>query len=402
MLNGNIMIGQSGGPTAAINATLRGVIEGARSCENITGIIGCQNGIEGVLYEKFANLEETFEDERNLRLLSATPSAYLGSCRYKLPSDFEHEDYKKIFDVFEKMNIKFFLYIGGNDSMDTVHKLSSYAVENNHEINIVGVPKTIDNDLAITDHCPGYGSAAKYIATTVKEIACDSAVYDIDSVTIVEIMGRNSGWLTAASVLARAGRGRAPHLIYLPERPFCIENFLADIKKVPARNVVVAISEGIRDKDGKYICDAVSSGVVDVFGHKMLSGAGKVLEGIVRDRLGIKARSIEINTPQRCASHTASLTDLTESIQIGRAGTLAASGGQTGVMMFFKRVAKYEIEISSKSIAEIANVEKTVPDDFISPEGNDITRHFIDYALPLIMGEPYIEYENGVPVHITL
>lgn len=402
MLQGNLMTGQSGGPTAAINATLRGVIEGAMSCENVTGIIGCVNGIEGVLNERFTNLEETFSDERSLRLLSATPSAYLGSCRFKLPSDYNHEIYKKVFDIFKKMDVKFFVYIGGNDSMDTVHKLSEYASRIGYEICIVGVPKTIDNDLAVTDHCPGYGSAAKYIATTVKEVARDSSVYDINSVTIIEIMGRNAGWLTAASALARTGRGSAPHYIYLPERPFSIEAFLEDIKKAPSKNVVVAISEGIRDKNGVYVCDSVSSGAVDAFGHKMLSGAGKVLEGIVREKLGIKARAIEINTLQRCASHMASLTDITEAAQIGRAGALAAAGGQTGVMMYFDRVDRYAVEIHSKNISEIANVEKTVPEGYISPDGNDVTKQFIDYARPLILGEPYIEFEDGIPVHITM
>lgn len=402
MLTGNMIIGQSGGPTAAINATLRGVIEGAVESGKTDKIWGCLNGIAGVINEKFTDLGETFRDKKALRLLSMTPSAYLGTCRLKLPESYDDDVYKKIFDVFSKMNIKFFIYIGGNDSMDTVHKLSEYASRIGYDICIVGVPKTIDNDLAVTDHCPGFGSAAKYIAATVREISRDCAVYDIKSVTIIEIMGRNAGWLTAASVLARSADEPAPHLIYLPERPFDIDSFMNDIKNVPARNVIVAVSEGIRDKNGKYICEPASTGTVDMFGHKKLSGAGKVLEGIVRERTGVRARSIEFGSLQRCASHFASLTDINESMQIGRAGALAATSGKTGVMMYFDRVGDYKIEIGMKNISEIANVEKVVPDDFISEAGNDVTRGFIDYVTPLILGEPELEIENGVPVHIVL
>lgn len=397
-----MLIGQSGGPTAAINATLRGVIEGALSSDKVDKVLGAVNGIEGVLKEHFTCLSDTFKTEENRVLLSQTPSAYLGSCRLKLPKDINDKMYADIFEIFKKNDIKYFIYIGGNDSMDTVYKLSQYAAEHNIDMSIVGVPKTIDNDLAVTDHCPGFGSAAKYIAATVREIARDSAVYDLKSVTIIEIMGRNAGWLTAASVMARSGKATAPHLIYLPERPFSVDSFIEDIKAVPEGNVVVAISEGIRDKDGAYICESASSGVLDAFGHKMLSGAGKVLEGIVRDRLGCKVRSIEINTLQRCASHFASATDLSESIMIGKQGALAAADGKTGVMMYFDRVGDYEVKIGQQYIGEIANVEKTVPDEFINDKGNDITPEFVKYAQPLIMGENEIVIENGLPRHIIL
>jgi len=402
MFSGNMLIGQSGGPTAAINATLRGVIEGALKSKNVEKIYGMVNGVEGALNEKFTDLGETFKDEKSRQLLSQTPSAYLGSCRFKMPKSLDDVAYANLFEIFKKQNIKFFIYIGGNDSMDTVHKLSEYAAMKNYEIAIVGVPKTIDNDLAVTDHCPGYGSAAKYIATTVKEISRDSAVYDMKSVTIIEIMGRNAGWLTAASVLARNESAAAPHHIYLPERAFDVDSFIEDIKNVPEGNVIVAISEGIRDKDGLYLCESASSCTIDAFGHKMLSGAGKVLEGIVRERLGCKVRSIEINTPQRCASHLASLTDINESIAIGSAGAIAASEGNTGVMMYFDRIGDYKVSVSMKNISEIANVENIVPDSFINDKGNDITDEFIKYATPLIMGEQQIIFENGLPVHIVL
>jgi 6-phosphofructokinase len=402
MKGNNMIIGQSGGPTAAINATLRGVIEGALKSEKVDKVYGAINGMEGVLKENFTLLSDTFEQEENRRLLSQTPSAYLGSCRFKLPDSPEDGVYVKIFDIFKKYGIAYFIYIGGNDSMDTVYKLSEYAKAHGHDINIVGVPKTIDNDLAVTDHCPGYGSAAKYIAATVREIARDSAVYDLKSVTIIEIMGRNAGWLTAAAVMARSGADNAPHLIYLPERAFCVERFLTDIKNVPAGNVVVAVSEGIRDKDGAYICESAASGVRDAFGHKMLSGTGKVLEGIVRDRLSCKVRSIEINTPQRCAAHFASETDLNEAVMIGRGGAEAAAGGKTGVMMYFAREGEYNISIGTKCISEIANVEKSVPGEYISENGNDITGEFVNYASPLILGEPALIIKDGLPVHIAL
>lgn len=390
----NALIGQSGGPTAAINASLAGVIENAIKAEEIGTVYGAVNGIKGLLREDFINLSEIFGDSENLELLKQTPSSYLGSCRYKLAKD-EHE---KVIDILKKNNIGYFFYIGGNDSMDTVMQLSQ--VEN-HDIKIIGIPKTIDNDLAATDHCPGFGSCAKYISTVISEVAIDSGCYDIKNVTIIEIMGRNAGWLTASAALARVNGGDAPHLIYLPEVPFDTDKFINDIKfhLETTDSVVVAVSEGIKDKYGEYIASASSDKKEDKFGHKQLGGAGKTLENIVKDRLGIKVRSIELNTPQRCAAHIASLTDIEESVLIGKCGVDAALSGKSGKMMTYKREnsENYSITIDSEDITKIANVEKKVPTEFINEDGNNITDEFIKYALPLIQGECNIKFHNGLP-----
>jgi 6-phosphofructokinase 1 len=282
--------------------------------------------------------------------------------------------------------------------MDTVMQLSMIE---GHDIKIIGIPKTIDNDLASTDHCPGFGSCAKYISTVISEVAIDSACYDIKNVTIVEIMGRNAGWLTASAALARTNGGAAPHLIYLPEIPFDTDNFIDDVKTLleTTDSVVVAVSEGIRDKSGEYIASAGAEAKEDKFGHKQLGGAGKTLENILKDTLGIKVRSIELNTPQRCAAHIASLTDIEESVMIGKSGVDAALSGQTGKMMIFKRTdgEKYSLTFESEDINKIANVEKKVPSEYINDKGNDVTEEFIKYALPLIQGECNIKYENGLP-----
>ena len=390
----NALIGQSGGPTAAINASLAGVIEGAINAEQIETVYGAVNGIKGLLREDFINLSKIFSDKENLELLKQTPSSYLGSCRYKLTK----EEHGKVIDILKKNNIGYFFYIGGNDSMDTVMQLS---MVDGHDIKIIGIPKTIDNDLASTDHCPGFGSCAKYISTVLSEVAIDSACYDIKNVTILEIMGRNAGWLTASAALAKTNGGEAPHLIYLPEVPFDTDKFIEDIKKhlMETDSVVVAVSEGIKDKSGEYIASASSEKKEDKFGHKQLGGAGKTLENIVKDRLGIKVRSIELNTPQRCAAHIASLTDIEESVLIGKSGVEAALAGQSGKMMTFKRENSnnYSITIESEDITKIANVEKAVPPEYINKEGNNVTDEFIKYALPLIQGECNIKYENGLP-----
>ena len=392
----NCVVAQSGGPTAAINATLAGVIYGALTSE-IDLIYGAVNGIEGVIKESLLVLNDVFEKHENLNILMQTPSSYLGSCRYKLPADNE-EIFAKIFDTFNKNDIKYFFYIGGNDSMDTVLKLSQYAEKVGSDVKIMGVPKTIDNDLPCTDHTPGFGSAAKYIANTVREICCDSSVYDLKSATIIEIMGRHAGWLTAASMLAKDEGTNAPHLIYLPEVPFDTEDFLNKVKEISDRegNVIICVSEGIKNAEGEFICEEASSGLVDTFGHKCLSGTAKVLENLVRDRLNIKARGVEVNVSQRCASHIASKTDIDESFEIGKQAVSFALMGHTGEMMVFKRKKKgpYCVRIESEKIENAANKEKCVPLEWIKDA--TLTNEAKEYLSPLISGETQPVFENGV------
>ncbi len=401
MKDGNFAVAQSGGPTAAINATLCGVIEGAfASGKNIFGAV---NGILGVINDNFRELNPIFADMDKLQLLKNTPSAYLGSCRYKLPKpDDNPEVYETIFANFEKHNIKMFIYIGGNDSMDTVDKLSEYAIKHHKGVSIVGVPKTIDNDLMGTDHTPGFGSAAKIVATSVSEIARDCAVYADPSITIVEIMGRNAGWLTAASVLARSSTSNAPHLIYLPEKPLSVNKLVEDVKNCKARNMVIAVSEGITDENGVYYSNLECLASHDEFGHAQLSGSAKVVENILKKEIGVKTRSVELNVIQRCSSHFASLTDLNDSVEIGKAGANAALEDKSGIVMGYKRNDDNTFSIIENKVCDVANLEKKVPDNFISENGHDITDEFIDYCLPLIMGEPEIVTENGIPKHIAL
>ncbi len=394
----NLLVGQSGGPTAAINATLAGVIAKGISSKEIGTVYGSVNGIEGVLRENFINLSDIFSNEENLELLKQTPSAFLGSCRYKL----SNEDITVIAEKLKKNNIGYFCYIGGNDSMDTVCKLKEICA--GFGINVIGVPKTIDNDVVGTDHCPGFGSAAKYIATTVSEIACDAACYDLECVTIVEIMGRNAGWLTAASALARCSGTTAPDLIYLPETVFDEDKFLADVKAQvdTKKSIIVAVSEGIKNSDGSYVAQQKRAGNDDKFGHSQLGGAGKYLELLIKERFSIKARSIELNTPQRCASHLASKTDIEESALIGSKAVEAAINGESGKMMCYNRKAgdNYTLEICSMAIEKIANAEKKVPNEFIADNGCDVTEKFVNYAYPLIQGELDIKKKHGLPVHI--
>lgn len=401
----NCIIGQSGGPTVAINASLSGVLQGILESKSYDTVYGMVNGIEGLLQGKYLNLSDTFPSKSECDQLAITPAMYLGSCRFKLPHHTIASDiYASLFQFFQDHNIKTVFYIGGNDSMDTVVKLSTYAKENNIDVNVVGIPKTIDNDLPVTDHTPGFGSAAKFVATTMLEIAHDTYIYNIPSVTIVEIMGRNAGWLTAASALARRDYSPCPDLIYLPEAPFCIDTFVEDIKKLQQtrKNIIVAVSEGIKDKDGNYI--SATSHAVDAFGHKQLCGAGKTLENHLKATLGCKVRSIELNVLQRSAAHIASKTDIDEAILIGKEAAKLGANGTTAEMVCYKRIsnAPYYCDIISYAIEDIANKEKTIPREWINEAGNDVTDELIQYMRPLIQGETLVGYEDGVPHYCSI
>ncbi len=405
MNQSNCIVAQSGGPTVAINASLAGVISGVMNSSEYDICYGSINGILGILNENYLNLTDIFSDEENLQKLKTTPAMYLGSCRHKLP-DYKDDDspYVFIFHQFDKLGIKAFFYIGGNDSMDTVLKLSDYAKKINSPVKIIGIPKTIDNDLCMTDHTPGFGSAAKYIASSMLEIAHDTFIYAVKSVTIVEIMGRDAGWLTAAAALARNGYSSAPQFIYLPEVDFDKDKFISDIKKAltTTNNVIVAVSEGIHDADGSYITSSES--VADQFGHQQLSGAGKALEFIVKENIGVKVRSVEINVLQRCASHLASLTDIEESFAQGQKGVELAAAGITASMVCLKRTSNdpYTVEYTYSAIKDIANEAKSVPREWINEEGNDICAPLIEYLTPLIQGEVPVSYKNGLPDYMDV
>lgn len=398
----NVIVGQSGGPTAVINASLYGVVyEALMQKEQIGTVYGMINGIEGFLADTIMNMNSV-EQSGELELIKTTPGSFLGSCRYKLPEDLKDDVYPLLFKKFEEYSIGYFFYIGGNDSMDTVSKLSRYAAISGSEICFIGIPKTIDNDLVLTDHTPGFGSAAKYVASTVREIAIDASVYDNKkSVTIVEIMGRHAGWLTAASVLARKFKNDNPVLIYLPESAFNTDTFIEDVKKAleHTSNLVVCVSEGINDGNGTFICELASDVGVDTFGHKMLTGSGKYLENLVKEKLGVKVRSIELNVNQRCSSSMISATDQEEAIQAGISGVHFALDGITGKMIAFHRTegADYSINYVPEDVNLICNQEKTVPPEWITGNGSDIGQAFIDYALPLIQGIVNVPEENGLP-----
>ena len=400
----NLIVGQSGGPTAVINSSLYGVVsEGMRHPEAIEHVYGMINGIEGFLNGTVLDFAEALPGEK-LDGLKVTPGAYLGSCRYKLPESLEDPVYPRLFKKFEEMNIGWFFYIGGNDSMDTVLKLSEYGKRIGSSVRIIGIPKTIDNDLCETDHTPGFGSAAKYIASSLLEIAHDTFIYAVKSVTIVEIMGRDAGWLTAAAALARNGYNTAPHLIYLPEVAFDPEDFLLDVKRLlfERNNVIVAVSEGIRDASGNYISASEQS--VDTFGHSQLSGAGKTLEFLVKEKLGVKVRSVEINVLQRCAAHLASQTDLGESFALGKKAVALSEEGVTASMVTIERTsnAPYTVDYSYAEIRQIANEAKSVPREWINSAGNDIEQPLLDYLAPLILGESQVSYHNGLPVYMDV
>ena len=398
-----MIVGQSGGPTAVINASLYGVVYEALNREDACGTVyGMINGIEGFLSGKVIDMEP-LERSGGLELIKTTPGAYLGSCRYKLPEDLTDEVYPRLFGKFEEYGIGYFFYIGGNDSMDTVSKLSRYAEQTGSGIRFIGIPKTIDNDLVHTDHTPGYGSAAKYVASTVREIALDASVYDNkQSVTIVEIMGRHAGWLTAAGALARKFEGDNPLLIYLPETAFDTEKFLDDVRAALRKvsNVVVCISEGINDGKGTFVCELASSVGVDTFGHKMLTGSGKYLENLVKEKIGVKVRSVELNVSQRCSSSMLSGTDQKEAIASGAYGVKCAIEGETGKMISFRRLPgdEYRVDYVTEDVNAICNQEKTVPAEWITEGGSDVAGEFIDYARPLILGEVKIPVKDGLPL----
>ncbi len=404
---GNIIIGQSGGPTAAINASLAGAY-----CEGIkykdAKVYGMIDGVKGLIEGKYLDLSEYLKTEKDIEILKQTPSSALGSCRYKLPSVADDKTvYEKLFDLFAELDIKHFIYIGGNDSMDTVAKLSAYAKEINSDISFMGVPKTVDNDLAVTDHTPGFGSAAKYIATTVKEIICDSSVYDIKSITVIEIMGRNAGWLTAASALAKGEDCCGVDMIYLPERSFDLDKCVQKTKKLLEKKntVVIAVSEALRDKNGEYVANSgsVHAGL-DAFGHKIMSGMGQFLAKRLGESLSVKARGIELNTPQRCAAHLLSKQDIDESFDAGAVAVAASKNNRTAEMAVIVRKSDnpYSYGIETADIKCIANLEKTIPQEWIINDGTYVSDEFVKYCKPLICGEIASVVKDGLPIHMKL
>lgn len=401
----NLIVGQSGGPTAVINSSLYGVAAEALAHPGSIGeVYGMVNGIEGFLDGNVLDLRKSLPGSQ-LDALLATPGAYLGSCRYKLPESLDDPVFPRLFKQFEKLGIGYFFYIGGNDSMDTVSKLSRYARKVGSSLQVIGEPKTVDNDLTMTDHTPGFGSAARYVASTVREIALDASVYQGKSATIVEIMGRHAGWLTAASALARKQVGDNPLLICLPEVDFSQEQFLSRVEEAftVTSNVVACVSEGIRDGKGTFICEYSNSMGTDNFGHKMLAGCGKYLENLVRGRLGVKARSVELNVCQRCSAAMMSATDQQEAAMAGRFGVQAVLEGETGKMVSFirKSSSPYRIACGLEDVDLICNDEKKVPVEWITREGFDISDAFISYALPLVQGKVDIPLgEDGLPAFV--
>lgn len=403
----NVIVGQSGGPTTAINSSLAGVYRTAidRGAKKVYGML---HGIQGLLNEDYLDLSDYIKTDLDVELLKRTPAAFLGSCRFKLPAI--HEDmevYEKIFSILDKLDIETFIYIGGNDSMDTIKKLSDYAILTGQTISFIGCPKTIDNDLALTDHTPGYGSAAKYIGTSMKEIIRDSFCleYPHGLVTIVEIMGRNAGWLTGAAALSKAEDCDGPDLIYLPEVTFDLQDFKSKVEKLlkEKTSVVVAVSEGIRDKDGRYVCELSNSvDFVDAFGHKQLTGTASYLASYIASELGSKTRAIELSTLQRAGSHLASRVDILEAFQVGGAAVKAADEGETGEMVVLQRISDdpYQCQTAMKNVHKIANDEKCVPRNWINKDGTFVTEEFIDYVKPLIQGDVSPVMVDGIPRHL--
>ena len=405
-----LIIGQSGGPTSVINGSLAGIYYEAKKV-GFDKVYGMLNGIEGLLEERFIDLDDYFLNKENLELLKRTPSSFLGSCRFKLGSIEEHEDtYEKVFKILDKHSINSFIYIGGNDSMDTVESLSDYAALHNKKQNFIGVPKTIDNDLPITDHCPGFGSACKYIATTMREIIQDNKCYGNTkpTIAIVEVMGRHAGWLTASSALAKDDSGEGVDAIYLPEIPFNIDSFVEEIKELLKKksSIVIAVSEGIKTEDDQFVCELGDTNLLtDSFGHKELAGCADILSNIIKDRIGLKTRPIILSTLQRSAAHLASKTDLEEAYHCGMKGADLAYKGESGKMVYIDRISnnpykvKYEV---FDDIHKIANIEKKIPLEWIDVDNNYVKEELIDYLKPLIQGEVKQIYKDGIPQHITL
>ena len=406
-MKGNVIVGQSGGPTAVINSSLAGVYKTAKD-RGARKVYGMLHGIQGLLEEKYVDLSEHIKSDLDIDLLKRTPSAYLGSCRYKLPEIKGNTDfYDRIFEILDKLEIEYFFYIGGNDSMDTIKKLSDYAILNGSTIKFMGVPKTIDNDLAVTDHTPGYGSAAKYIASITKEVIRDGLVYGTKSVTILEIMGRNAGWLTGAAALAKGEDCEGPDMIFLPEIPFEVDEFMKEIEQLQKEksSVVVAVSEGVKVADGRYVCELTDNiDYVDAFGHRQLTGTARYLAERISREVGCKTRAIEFNSLQRCASHIVGRVDITEAFQVGGAAVKAAFEGETAKMIILKRISDdpYLCVTDLYDVHKIANVEKKVPREWINEAGDYVTPEFVNYVRPLIQAELTPMMVDGLPRHLRL
>lgn len=403
----NIVVGQSGGPTAVINSSVAGVYAQAKKL-GIDKVYGMVHGIEGFLEDNICDLDDYLANPTGVEMLKRTPSAFLGSCRFKMPQIEGHEDvYEKVFEIMEKHDIDYLFYCGGNDSMDTVKMLSDYAAAHGKNQRFVGVPKTVDNDLPITDHCPGYASAAKYIATSIKEIIRDNSSFGVKkpTVVIVEIMGRNAGWLTAAAALSKTADCEGPDAIYLPEKVFDIDKFVNKVKELAKTksSIVIAVSEGVKLADGRYVCEVGREVAVDAFGHKQMSGTAAKLAETVAAETGLKTRAIEFSTLQRAATHIASLTDINEAFQVGCAAVDAAEAGKTAMMITLDRNGDdpYQCGTSAHDIHDIANVERKVPDEWITEDGSNISDEFVKYARPLIMGELTPLYVDGLPAHLV-
>ncbi len=406
-MRGNVIVGQSGGPTSVINSSLVGVFKTARD-RGAGKVYGMLHGIKGLLDRQYVDLSEHIKSDLDIDLLKRTPSSFLGSCRYKLPEIKDNRDvYEQIFEILEELEIEAFFYIGGNDSMDTIKKLSDYAILRSSEIKFMGVPKTIDNDLAMTDHTPGYGSAAKYIAAVTKEIIRDSLVYDYPTISIIEVMGRNAGWLTAASALAAGEDCEGVDMICLPEVPFDIELFMRRIRELCEKrsSIVVAVSEGIRVADGRYVFELRDHvEFVDAFGHKQLQGTARYLADKVASELGVKTRAIELSTLQRCAAHMTSRVDITEAFQVGGAAVKAAFEGETGKVVVLERVSEdpYICTTSCQDVHKIANIEKKVPLEWITEDGTHVSEELIHYIRPLIQAELSPMMVDGLPRHLRV
>ncbi len=404
---GNVIVGQSGGPTAVINSSLAGVYKTARD-RGAKKVFGMLHGVQGLLEEQVVDLSQHIRSDLDIDLLKRTPSSFLGSCRFKLPEIKDDQTiYDKIFAILDKLEIEYFFYIGGNDSMDTIKKLSDYAILNGSRIRFMGVPKTIDNDLAVTDHTPGFGSAAKYIASITKEVIRDGLVYDQQNVTLVEIMGRNAGWLTGAAALARGEDCEGPDMLFLPELTFDVDRFMKKVEEIHKikKSVVIAVSEGVKVEDGRYVCELTDNiDYVDAFGHRQLTGTARYLAEKISKEVGCKTRAIEFNSLQRCASHIVGRVDITEAYQVGGAAVKAAFEGEIGKMIILKRVSDdpYLCVTDIYDVHKIANIEKKVPREWINEEGNYVTPEFINYVRPLIQAELTPMMVDGLPRHLRL